>query len=140
MDTVTGPQFVIVHLCIFFQLLSVHPGKIVFGALGIKHTANNLYLKVKPFVGICIFSSDIEYSLFFIGQGFRKIKGIEYTDIGKFARYAWPYWGSDPAKPLLLNSNQFKKGDFLLLEYTFWGQKVGFKGSGCWVVLKAVGV
>ncbi len=52
--------------------------------------------------------------------------------------------GSDPVKWLLLKRYRLKKGYFLLLECTFWGQKVGFKDFepcyGCWVVLKAVGI
>jgi len=42
--------------------------------------------------------------------------------------------GSDPAKWLLLMRYGFKKGVFLLLEGTFWGSKVGFKGFGYWVL------
>jgi len=84
MDTVTGPQFVIVHLCIFFQLLSVHPGKIVFGTLGIKHTANHLYLKVKPLVGICIFSFEESYwgqagAYGRYGEGEVRLQGTRFT-------------------------------------------------------------
>ena len=44
------------------------------------------------------------------------------------------YSGSDPVKWLVLMRYGLKKGEFLLLEGTFWGSKVGFKGFGYWVL------
>ena len=55
---------------------------------------------------------------------------------GKVFRWVSHYSGSDPAKQLFLKRYGFKKEGFLRLEYTFWGQKVGFKDfapcSWCW--------
>ena len=41
--------------------------------------------------------------------------------------------GSDPVKCLLLGDNKFRNRGFLLLEGTFWGQKVPSKSwRGMW--------
>ncbi len=55
--------------------------------------------------------------------------GIDFSfDLDAFSEiYLMVSGGSDPDKCLLLKDNQFKNRGFLLLEGTFWGQKVGFK-------------